>query len=314
VLAEQGVEWTVLSERQVEGKPTGCGPFWVPIPGGKRIKAFVRDEALSNGIAFSLGHFGGAGRWAREVLVPRKRQAGALTLIATDGETFGHHWPGEEHFLHWLLSYEALAAGYAVTTLGRYAREVEPREAVTLKENTAWSCMHGLARWATGCACTPGDSTWKGALRRALDNLRFELDGVYLEEIEGLEGVDPIALRDAYIRVVLGITPAEEFLHEQEIDLPVQQARRVNTLVEAQYYRQKMYASCAFFFPDLDALTTHYGIANAAYAIKLTHDATGHDLSPSFRDDLSIATGQSRDMGKPITGAEIFDRLIAEFK
>ncbi len=314
VLAEQAIEWTILTESQVEGKPAGSGPFWIEIPGGRRIKAFVRDESLSNEIAFNLGRFGGAGRWAREVLVPRKRQAGALTLVATDGETFGHHWPGEEHFLHWLLTYEALAAGYKVITLARYARDVAPQATLTLREGTAWSCLHGLARWATGCACTPGDSTWKGALRRALDNLRFELDGRYLDEVKNLPGVDPFALRDAYIRVVLGITPAAEFLKEQEIDLPADKVARLTKLIEAQFYRQQMYASCTFFFSSLDALTTHYGIANAAYAIRLTQEATGDDLSPNFRRDLSIATGHSRTTGKPISGADIFDQLVAEFQ
>lgn len=314
VLVNNGIEWTILTERQLEGKPPGAGPYWVEIPGGGRIKVFVRDEALSNDIAFNLGTFGGAGRWARQVLVPRKRDAGALTLIATDGETFGHHWPGEELFLHWLLTYEAHAAGYGVTTLARYARSVEPQASVTLRENSAWSCLHGLARWVTGCPCTPGNSAWKGALRRAMDNLRFGLDTIYQQEVKGVDGgIDPIELRDAYIRVVLGLTPKEQFLKEQEVDVSAETARRLSKLIEAQYYRQQMYASCAFFFPELDALSTRYGIANAAYSIKLTQEATGTDLSREFRRDLAIAAGDSLRSGQPITGADVFDEVMVEF-
>jgi hypothetical protein len=309
VLVEQGIEWTILTERQVTGKRTGAGPYWVRLPNGKRIKVFVRDEGLSNDIAFNLGHFGGAGRWAREVLVPRRRDAGALTLIATDGETYGHHWKGEEQFLHWLLTYEALAAGYEVTTLGRYVQEVKPVYEVELEENTSWSCGHGLARWSTGCSCTPGDSFWKGALRRAMDNLRGELDGIYTQEVGKLDGVDPFALRDAYIKVVLGYVPPAEFLKEQEVEVDGEGAERLLKLVEAQYYRQRMYASCAFFFSELDALTPRYGIANAAYAIKKTFDATGIDLAPDFRRDLSVVVGQSRNSEQPITGADLFDEI-----
>ncbi|MBN1426910.1 MAG: DUF3536 domain-containing protein [Anaerolineae bacterium] len=308
-LVEQGIEWVVLTESQVEGKPPGAGPYRVRLPEGKAIKVFVRDEQISNDMAFRLGYFGGAGRWAHEVLIPRKRDAGRLTLLATDGETFGHHWLGEEQFLHWLLTYEAFAAGYEVVTLGRYARMVEPQDEVTVRENTAWSCGHGLGRWATGCGCTPGDSFWKGAVRRAMDSLRIEIDSLYRQEMTKVNGIDPIALRNAYIKVVLGSTPRERFLQEAEVDVSGEQAERLLKLVEAQYYRQRMYASCTYFFPLLDSHTTRYGIANAAYAIKLVREATNIDLASDYRRDLSLAVGQEEDTGEPIRGDQVFDDL-----
>ncbi len=313
IMADQGIEWTILTERQLEGKPLGAGPYWVNLPGGKRIKVFVRDDVLSNDIAFNLGTFGGAGRWARQVLIPRKRDAGTFTLIALDGETFGHHWPGEELFLHWLLTYEAKAAGYEVTTLARHAQSAQPQASVIIRENTAWNCLHGIGRWATGCPCTSGDCSWKGALRRAMDNLRHELDGVFREEVKRIDGaINPITLRDSYINVVLGYTPMDQLLAEQKVDVPVKTARRMSTLIEAQYYRQQMYSSSAFFFADLDSQTTRYGIANAAFAIKLTCQATGVDLAPTFRRDLGIVNGTSLRNGEPITGRDIYDELVEE--
>lgn len=320
VLADQGIKWTILTESQVEGKLSGAGPYWVRLPSGRMFRVFVRDEKLSNDIAFNLGHFGGAGRWAREVLLPRKRSAGTgplgrrerptLTLVATDGETFGHHWPGEEQFLHWLLSYEALGAGYEPITLSKYAELVEPIGEVALKENTSWSCSHGVARWATGCACTPGDSYWKGAVRRAQDVLRIQLDAIYTREVTRLGAGDPLALRNAYIAAVLGDVPRERFLNERGIRLNKEAAERLLKLVEAQYYLQCMYASCTYFFPDLDALTTRYGITNAARAIQLTREATGEDLSAEFRADLKFATALSQKTNEPITGADLFDEAV----
>jgi len=313
VLAEEGIEWTILTESQIEGKRAGSGLYRVNLPNGKTLKVFVRDEGLSNDIAFSLGHFGGAGRWARQVLVPRKRESGPLTLIATDGETFGHHWPGEEQFLHWLLTYEARAAGYEVMTLERYAAKQKATETVVVRNNTSWSCSHGVSRWATGCGCTPGDSTWKGAMRRAMDNLRFELDHIYYDELKAVDSsADPIGLREGYIKVALGSISSAEFLKSQEVDANKTESNRLMKLVEAQFYRQRIYTSCAFFFPDLDALSTRYGIANAAYAIKLTKEATENDLLPSFRRDLSIASGPDWENGQRITGAEILDQVQSE--
>lgn len=310
VLADQGILWTILTESQVDGARNGAGPYWVNLPSGSRIKVFVRDEHLSNDIAFNLGRFGGAGRWAREVLVPRKRDAGPLTLIATDGETFGHHWPGEEQFLHWLMTYEANAAGYEVVTLARYAEMVEPVGEVSIRENTAWSCQHGLKRWATGCGCTPGDSSWKGAVRRGLDNARHHIDDTYAHFVEKLPGhVDLYELRDAYIDVVLGETKAEDFVVSQGLQLAGDTARDLLKLVEAQFYRQRMYSSCTFFFPELTALTTLYGIANAAYAIKLTGEVSGESFGREFRQDLSVAT-TNLDDGTPVTGADLYDQVL----
>ncbi|GAB4478548.1 MAG: hypothetical protein Kow00124_23060 [Anaerolineae bacterium] len=315
VLVENGIEWTILTESQIIGKPPGSGPFWVDLPGGGRIKVFVRDESLSNDIAFNLGNFGGAGRWARNALAPRRPNAGPLTLIATDGETFGHHWPGEEQFLRWLMTYEAKAAGYIPITLAEYAAFAEPRETVTIKEDTAWSSGYGLGRWVTGSPDTPGDSYWKGALRRAMDNLRYQIDGVYRDEVARINGIDPITLRDAYIKVVLGHLSAPDLLRDQEVEIKREEdGPRLLKLIEAQYYRQRMYASCAFFFADLDDLATQYGIANAAYAIKLTRDATGIDLSADFRRDLRLARAVRRKTGQLFTAAEIFDPLSEEFR
>jgi hypothetical protein len=261
-------------------------------------------------MAFNLGRFGGAGRWAREVLIPRRRDAGALTLIATDGETFGHHWKGEDQFLHWLLDYEALSAGYQVTTLSRYAEQNQPEAEITIRENTSWSCQHGLARWATGCECTPGDSYWKGAVRRAMDNLCSAIDGIYFDYLENLEGVDALDLRDAYIDVILGRTPAKNFLKSQGIDLSGKDGERLYKLVEAQYYRQCMYASCVYFFPMLGSYSTRYGVANAAYAIRLVAEATGEDLSSQYRRELGIAVGQEAQSGARVTGSDLFDEAM----
>lgn len=314
VLVENGVQWTILSESQIIDKPRGGGPFWVELSDRGRIMVFVRDEHLSNDIAFNLGHFGGAHKWAREVLAKRRRRAGLLTLIATDGETFGHHWRGEEVFLHWLLTMEAENAGFRVVTLGELAAECRPRYSIRIREDSAWSSGFGLGRWLTGSPDTQGDSYWKGALHRAMDSLRIQLDLLYRSELRRIDpSIDPNRLRESYIRVLLGELPREALLMREEVDASPEDQLRLLRLIESQYHRQQMYASCAYFFADLDDLSTRYGIANAAYAARLSAQATGEDLLPDFRRDLRLARGVNR-AGQFYTGADILDDLLREFE
>ncbi|NDJ53938.1 MAG: DUF3536 domain-containing protein [Chloroflexi bacterium] len=312
VLRRNGIEWTILSGAQIVGDLPDGGPYWVDLPDGERIKVFVRDDALSNSVSFELNKFGGAGKWARTMLIPRRRTAGELTLLALDGETFGHHWPGEHEFLHWLLTYEAHSAGYEVTTLSRYLQDCQPTQTIEIKENSAWSSDYGLGRWVTGSADTEGESYWKGGLRRALDILRGDLDYAYQRVALEAGVADPIALREAYIDVILGSTDADKFLKAQDVSVKGDQAKALSKLIEAQFYRQRMFVSCAFYFTHLHSLEPRYAIANAAYAIQLTKQATGLDFGPTFRKDLTFARVEDEETGTVSTAATIYDDVLVD--
>ncbi|MBI3763905.1 MAG: DUF3536 domain-containing protein [Chloroflexi bacterium] len=309
ILASRGVQFTILGGEQVIGADRGGGPYWVKLTAGRQIAVFVRDDFLSNQIAFELPALGGAGRWARGTLGPHKKTGGRLTLIATEGETFGHYHRGEEHFLRWLLSYEAHAVGYEVTTLVRDLRDHPPEAQVEIKEFTSWNCPHGqLRRWATGCDCTSGDSRWKGALRRALDNLASGVDEVFLSEAAPL-GVEPWTLRDDYARVVVGeVADGQSLLREYGFGhLSEPQTGRIVTLLEAGFFRQRMYNSYAFFHEDLNQPEPRFAIANGVKAAMLVERAAGQGLIPSFRRDLAMAAASD---GR--SGADILDEILAE--
>ncbi len=310
VAAAEGIRFTILSDEQVKGDlRAGAGPYRVELPNGESISIFVRDRALSNNISFGMPDSAYVDEWLKEHIEWRCRK-GDLVLIATDGETFGHHHrQGVEVLRQILAAGESYA--YEVTTLGRYLRENPPQKTIELIENTAWSCSHRLDRWLVGCACTPGDNRWKGALRRALDNLACDLDHIYMCEAKQL-GFAPWKLRDQYIEVVMGKISEETFLTEAESsangfsDLMDEERQRLMWLMEAQFHRQRMYTSCAFFFEDLDRYEPRYAIANAVRALALTYYATREDLSQTFRRDLRVTRSDKTSR----TGAEIFDEII----
>ncbi len=307
VLHDSGVKFTVLAQSQLKGANEGAGPYWVKLPSGDRMVVYCRDDWHSNQLAFNIQSQGGAGRWARNILSPLRKTYPRFLLLATDGETFGHHHVGEEHFLHWLLAFEANSVGFEVTSLGRDRRDFEPVREIEINEYTAWSCWHGLNRWSNGCDCTQGDSRWKPALRRAFDNLAAWVDEGYLDYTRGLN-LDPWALRTEYFRVRLGQLSESEFLRDAGLaGLPAAKAKGLISLLLAQFYRQRMYVSCTFYFEDLDRPEPRYGIANALRAILLEAEATGGSYVDNFRQDLKLAL--SNKNGK--TGAQVLDEALA---
>jgi len=324
VVAAEGMRFVILSDEQVrnervashisigDGKAAlgslkaGAGPYRVQLPGGGEIAIFVRDRNLSNTLSFGMPDPAHVDQWLREHVQWRCRKS-RLLLVATDGETFGHHHRQGVAVLSHILKAGA-RFDYDLTTLGTYLRQNPPQAELEVIENTAWSCSHRLDRWVVGCGCTPGDSRWKGALRRALDNLACDLDEVYVREARRL-ALSPWPLRDDYIAVVLNQMDGSAFLREHGLGhLSDEKGRRLLALLEAQLYRQRMYASCGFFFDDLDRHEPRYAIANAVHALILTRQATGEDLSHGFCRDLRVAVRGKTGR----TGADLFDEVAVQ--
>lgn len=307
VLCDNDVQFTVLSQGQVTGATAGAGPYWIKLPSGDQLAVYIRDDWHSNQLAFNIRNLGGAGRWTRGTLVPLRRDYGRLMLLATEGETFGLHHPGEQNFLHWLVTYEAASAGFEVTTLARDLRDHPPTAEVQLKEHTAWNCGHNLARWSTGCECTPGDTHWKGALRRALDTFANQLDDAYVSNARKL-GADPWPLREHYVRLRLGQCTESQLLAEAGLShLTALQADMLLDLLRSQFYRQRMYVSSSFYYDDLDRAEPRFAIANAARANQWVQHATGQNFNASFRRDLTLAASNRSS----VTGAQLLDEALA---
>jgi len=307
VLASEGIRFTILSDEQVYGDlDAGGGPYRVVLPDSQEIAVFVRDRRLSNHLSFGMPDSGHVDEWLERHMGWRC-QRGGLHLVATDGETFGHHHRQGVEVLNQILT-SGRRYGYEVTMLDLYLKQHPPENPIRVVENTAWSCAHGLARFLVGCDCTPGDSRWKGAFRRALDNLACDLDRVY--EIEAHRvGFDPWPLRDRYIDVIMGKVAGTAFLNGNGLgQLTSAEAERLLFLLEAQFHRQRMFISCTFFFGELDRYEPRYAIANAVRALAHTRKATGDDLAHGFRRDLSGAVSPSTNL----TGADIFDDIVSK--
>jgi alpha-amylase/alpha-mannosidase (GH57 family) len=287
VLADQGIRFTILAPWQARKKKLDVThPYRVDLGKGKSMVVFFYHAALSGGISFNPQMTVNADQFVTDHLLPvyqnegKKRAEAKIILLASDGELYGHHQPLRQYFLHRLMNESCRLNHISTTYPAKWLRDFPVQETVHIRQRTSWSCHHGVARWSTGCSCTPGDSSWKKALRLALDQIAAEIDQIYADHAAKL--VDDVwELRHAYLRVLLGKISLAGLLKEMggKPSDPAEQ-QQLHQLLEAQFERQRMFASCAWFFEDFDRIEPRNAIAYAAHAIRLVALASGIDLSP----------------------------------
>jgi hypothetical protein len=316
VLADYGVGFTVLSPWQAAEPIDPTEPYLVRLADGRSVTVFFYHAELSGGVSFNPTLTNDAHSFGTEVLPTQLNRAKIargepqLLLVASDGELYGHHQPLRQHFLAHTLRVSAPAAGFEITSLARYLRARPPRREVRLREPSSWSCPHGVDRWLTGCQCTEADGSWKLPLRRALEVLAAGIDGLY-EARAGTLLADHRAAEEASIRLRLeAVTPSAFWRRYGRRDrLEDAEARsEALGLLEALYYRHIMFASCAFFFEDLDRIEPRNAIASGLRAIRALPADQALGLLGAFSEHLSAArswrTGRS--------GADLLAELLAQ--
>ena len=311
VLLDHGIRYTVLAPWQAGGPIDPSEPYWVRLADGRRIAAFFYNGDLSGRVSFDSSLTTNADAFGLNDLprhVDRERSArgeSQVILIATDGELYGHHLPYRDKFLAHLLEVSAVSHGFEVTSLGRYLAAHPPRREVKLAEATSWSCHHGVARWRGDCPCIAEDGEWKWYMRQALTRLATRIDTLYDAAARRLLG-DPWIAEEEYIWVRLGATSREDFWSRHAKDQR-SGSRRAFALLEAQYYRHLMFASCAWFFEDLDRIEPRNAIGYGLRALREAEQAHRLDLLPAYASDLRSA--RSTETGR--TGAEILADAVA---
>src|SRR5262249_31407998 len=162
------------------------------------------------------------------------------------------------------LGVDAERRGFRVTNYGAFLDEVPPKHEVQLAvaqngEGTAWSCAHGLGRWARDCGCSTGgrdgwNQRWRGPLRAAMDVVRDAADRAFDDAGAALLR-DAWAARDAYIDVILGKTAPDAFVdaHSRRA-LGEDERVRARALLEAQRHALLAYTSCGWFFSDISGI------------------------------------------------------------
>ena len=275
LLIEQGMRYVILAPNQAKGRIDTSKPYVFRHPDGlgRSLAIFFYHGPLARAIAFEGAL--ASSRGLVEKFIAAAQPAADLVNVATDGETYGHHFKFGDLCLAHALEVEAKQAGFWITNYAEYLDRHPPETEVQIDngpdgEGSSWSCVHGVGRWTRDCGChTGGDPGWNQAwrqpLRAALNFLRDDAASKF--ESAGSELLrDPWAARNDYIEVILDPQHAREpFLKQHAL----REEPRVLDLLEMQRSALLMFTSCGWFFSDLAGIETIQVLRYAARVIDL---------------------------------------------
>jgi hypothetical protein len=311
VLAQEGIQFTVLAPGQVKSPPARGRPGRYTTANGRTITICVYDGTRSHGVAFGQ-LLVNARLWKANMMDRMDPRTHDAVTIATDGETYGHHHKFSEMALAWLLDELSREPTVEVTTYPRLVADWPPAEEITLVSPSAWSCTHGVERWQSDCGCRVDgmanpSQAWRAPLRAGLNTLRDALDARFAEEGASLFR-DPWAARDAYGAVV-GAEPDTRLAAVMPWLKPGvsgDQAVRARELLEMARDTLRMFTSCAWFFDDLGGVEPVQTLRYACRALDLA-GPSADALERALRITLRTAVSNDPAVG---TGEDVWVRQV----
>ncbi|MFO7816532.1 MAG: DUF3536 domain-containing protein [Thermodesulfobacteriota bacterium] len=326
-LADEGIGFTILSPRQAEAVlPSGCEcwqevdeqtldtsrSYRIDLPSGKDIAVLFYNGTLATAIAFEQLLGDGESLWLK--LLAENR--GRTTMVATDGESYGHHFKFGEMALAYVIDQARQSRdGLQFINAGALLAASPPEYQVRVKEKSSWSCIHGLDRWKEHCGCADGrhpgwNQHWRRPLRRALNYLKYYVD----EHFFSCGIVFFHDCKDAlleYGRPLSGLGRRDFAAHHFK-DFAAQKIPVAWSLLEMQRHCLAAFASCAWFFDDIYRLEPMNGLTSALRAMQLLEETSGPNLREGFLKILEEAESnrECAGDGRKIWKKDIEPRLL----
>jgi hypothetical protein len=228
---------------------------------------------------------------------------GSTLLIATDGETFGHHKPSGASELARLVERIRQEPDLEITNCAEVAGRGRIAGTCEIHGASAWSCAHGVERWRSDCGCrlTEGTSQrWRGPLREAMEFVKRHVDGIYMQEA-GRCLADPLSALKESIRLAIDPDPAaaEAFFGRYQVSDETTR-ERLSSLFEMERAAHATFTSCAWFFDDFAGLEGRIALRWAARAVELaTFFSPG--IEPELLERLRPIKSNRHELGDAAT-------------
>lgn len=357
-LAEFNIKFTILSPDQAlkfrkifrkdnkeenwagvtDGNINTRMPYLCRLPSGKEIVIFFYDKSISIGVSFGDLLSNGENFAGSLINAPfYNQEQPEIIIIASDGETYGHHKKFGDMALAYCLKSIGNNQMAKLTVFGEYLENFPPAYEVKIIENTSWSCRHSLCRWKEDCGCSSGEDhhsewnqKWRAPLREAVSLLRTKIDVIFKKEVSSYikpEVGDPLVILLDYINVINDRSDANvwNFLNKYLIDeiKPEIKGNYLNnkssesdneikkskfiSLLEMQRQAMLMQSSDGWFFDDIYRIESIQILRHACRAIELAEDFNREDLENMI---LKILVNAKSNLNKDINGASIYNKEV----
>ena len=331
VLAQHGIKFTILSPYQASrvrpleedaewqdvngGRVDPTMPYLVKLPDGRSIVVFFYDAPVSKAVAFEKLLASGekfSGRLFEAF--DDSRSHDQLVHIATDGESYGHHFQYGDMALAYALHQIESSKDVRLTVYGEFLELHPPTHEAEIHGASSWSCSHGVERWKSDCGCNSGghggwNQKWRTPLRDAMDFLRDKL-AVFYEQTAAKYLKEPWSARDEYILVILNRSPeniSKFFLkHARRSSDEAGQITAIR-LLEMQRHALLMFTSCGWFFDEISGIEPVQVIQYAARALQLAGELGAEDLEPGF---LEILEKAKSNIPEHQNGRVIYEKFV----
>lgn len=335
ILAYYNIKFTILGEHQIkrvkkinsnewENSFIPRKPILIKLPSGNKIIVFPFDKELSAEISFKDALYNGE-KLANNLLNKLKNLENSMILIATDGETFGHHKKFGELGLAFAINYLNNSNIVKVSNLEYYLKNNYIEYEGEIIDNTSWSCAHGIERWRSDCGCKFDPNTnqkWRTPFRKAIDFLKDEFlkqikqnNTPYKSQEEFFKDlqnyIDIILKRDFEVKDFSSFNDYKDFIYNYFNNKNENEIQKKLKLLEIYKNILFAYTSCGWFFDDISGLEATQNMKYLEYALNKMSEVFNKEIIENIRNKfLDILEQAESNYPKYINGKYIFTNLI----
>ena len=334
ILAYYNIKFTILGQHQIkrikkinsnewENNFIPRKPILIKLPSGNKIIVFPFDRELSAEISFKDALYNGE-KLANDLINRLKSLENSMILIATDGETFGHHKKFGELGLAFAINYLLNSNVVKVSNLEYYLKNNYIEYEGEIYENTSWSCFHGVERWRSDCGCRFDPNTnqkWRTPFRQAIDFLKSEFLNLiptntpyktkedFFKDL--LNYIDIVLKRDFEVKDFESFNNYKDFIYSY-----FNNEKDENILIKLkllEIYKNIMfgYTSCGWFFDDISGLEATQNMKYLEYAINKMYETFDKEIIDSIKNNfLNILEQAESNYPKFVNGKYIFINYI----
>ncbi|MGC8734743.1 MAG: DUF3536 domain-containing protein [bacterium] len=329
-LAYYNIKFTILGEHQIkrvkkinsnewENNFIPRKPILVKLPSGNKIIVFPFDRELSAEVSFKDALYNGE-KLANNLINKLKNLENSMILIATDGETFGHHKKFGELGLAFAINYLLNSNIVKVSNLEYYLKNNYIEYEGEIYENTSWSCFHGIERWRSDCGCRFDPNTnqkWRTPFRQSIDFLKNEFlnlvdNNIYKSKEDFfkdlLNYIDIILIRDFEVNDFNSFNNYKEFIYNYFNDKNIPTKLKLLEIYKNILFS---YTSCGWFFDDISGIEATQNMKYLEYAINKMYEIFDKQTIDSIKNNfLDILEKAESNYPKFVNGKYIFLNLI----